>query len=1581
MSWRTTRNSILAICAAGAAMAMSGCGSSSANVVSVTAIPSAVTVLAGQVQTFTATVGGSTTTTVSTWPCTFTYTVNPTTAVPNPKPTTGDCTSGSTPAGLTGNIGTWTISTANGSNVLTYTAPSLTNFPKPYVPILTFTATADVDKKKTAPVQVRLDSGIRVSVTPATATVPVGLKPNQTTTFFPSFLNAPPLTAQFKLVQPNSSSSVLADQSPQPSSDSCDPTCGTMDPNGNGIYTAPDVLPTDTKPAGSKSTLPTTVFLVVWSSSDSTNFNIATITLVNATTNPVSYSGLYPATVAAGGVLQDVFLKASNLLNTAQISFISPVSEANLANGQQTPLSNTTQVFTIPISTAYCTPSAANVTPVVTCDASLLTRVRLLSPQLAKAEPVVPTGQPPQPAWIMISNLPAPPTPIPPAPAGCAYFPGSAATAIACQLHIVNASPGLVAAAPDSFQQSTQSGSIEVSLDGGYYGTSSNGINVTFAGTGVTKSVQSGARKVIFSQNNFQLPSPGLYETTISSNPTQGTPPMFPTATTNIAVQPNFANFNPNPAGTPSPSCIDPATSKPLSSAFPGCVALSAGGNLAPSAIALNSVKGYAVIADQASNQLQYIDLTTGTPVPQTPFPTPATSSMSLQPTDISIDSNFFANGNDLAIVVSSGDSTLSLYSIQKSSPYFAFITKIPVDLPTLLDQPGATGLPTPLSVGEDPTTHLGVIAYPNTNVAFIVDVNPNTDPSNPDTHTCFLQGKTPPCVIAPVSVSTGPTPKVVMQPNVPLAYVTPGGGTGATSVVNLLQQGTSAQIAPFVSGATSGAVRTAGTTKIITTTPHGINPILGGTVIISGINGTNTGSSFNGTYQVAQVIDSFSFTYSQFGLSDDIESNTSSGSSGAGLGTVQYGSPYFSFSTSTTVSGAAINPVTNTFAYADYRATSAQIGFISTIDQSLTTLSLTAGSCSSTINPCNPSPAGGPELGFRSVAFDPFTDILVAYNPNENPGTDVVGNEISLINPGGPAASGSSNFPTRIIAAINTGQVGTGSYIPTGQPAVSVFGPMTYDPKTKNVLVANAGSNSLTYMNLDPSNTFQKAHIQDLQLADNVPAYGVPVAQPTLGSLTAATTCSLTDATKPCMPQAVRVGQPANLRILGQGFTSGGAPIVRLDGLTSIIPPGQTQPVSLPAPTSMTDNEIDITIPAAFLFMPHDYALDVQTSSGGLTSITNAIDLHVVGILDLASTCKPTSSFPQGPEGVAIDEPRRIALITNYACNTVSVITIDPNGFAMTGGGIAPYGTIIGKVAVGNNPIGIDVISRLGYAVVANNGDTPNGTASLIDISNPESPQIVPIVTTTTSGTTTTTTTTNSVNVGIMPLGVRIDQDRALALIANNGSNTLSSIDLTVLAPSVAGGHTQTGPSATTIALSGPPTAIAVDPNRAVAAVTSLQNSGTTSVNAGIDVVNLATNPPLKSTTGSVSSLSATLTGIVYDPGDPNGTTAQTGLFYSTSTQQNAIYSFDPDTGGVQTIRVGVNPYSLGYNYQTGTILTINSTSNSSTVVDVQNFKARQTLGISSLSQFAIAVDNFTNTAVIADQNNNRVVFLSLPK
>jgi DNA-binding beta-propeller fold protein YncE len=179
-------------------------------------------------------------------------------------------------------------------------------------------------------------------------------------------------------------------------------------------------------------------------------------------------------------------------------------------------------------------------------------------------------------------------------------------------------------------------------------------------------------------------------------------------------------------------------------------------------------------------------------------------------------------------------------------------------------------------------------------------------------------------------------------------------------------------------------------------------------------------------------------------------------------------------------------------------------------------------------------------------------------------------------------------------------------------------------------------------------------------------------------------------------------------------------------------------------------------------------------------------------------------------------------------------------------------------------------------------------------------------------------------------------------------------------------------------IPTSGPPTAIAVDPNRAVAVVTNIQNLGTSSASGGLDVIDLSAVPPTKTTTASISSLTANPTGIVYDPA------VSPALFYATSTQENAVYSFDPDTGSTSLIQVGVNPFSIAYNFQTGTLVSVNSTSNTSSVIDAVNapvFNTRETLGISSQSQFAVAIDDFTNTAVIADQNNNRILIVPMPK
>ena len=1521
MEWRKILNCAV-VAFACTAVLLGGCKSSSVNVITVTVTSSvgpSANVIAGQVQTFTATVSGSTTTTVANWPCTYSYQPLPTASTPNPAAVTGKCTSGQTLNG--GSIGTWVITTTNGSNVLTYTAPSLANFPSP-PPTLTFTAEADADNKKTATAVVTLDSGIRAEIAPQSVTVPVGLTPPATVVFEASLVNSPPLNLQWLVTQPNPGDTKnTTNDTANPLAATCSPTCGSID--ANGIFTAPATLPTTTTPAGSTTTSPTTVYVVMNSAKDPLHYALAQITLVSATNNSINFTGIFPTTVAAGSALQEIYLNAENLLNSTQIFFTKPGQTQGL------PIIST-NIYTIPISAEYCTASASGVTPVVTCGASLMTRIELTSDQLAIAGT----------AQIEITGIPGSETATPP----CTNVPnadGSTTTSnISCPLTIAYTSPALVAAAPDSFPQST---STNIAVDGGYFGsTGTQIVKLLLDGSSTGSFSSSGSRQLVGTPQGSTLQNPGLYEVTIQSNAPLATPPVppFQSVTTNVAVQPTFANFNPNPTLLPCPGVTQPS---PPALPFPPCLTL--GGSALPSSFALDSAKGFAVLTEQGTNALQLIDLTGSAPQINVG---PVSIAPGSAPTSIALDDQISIpgpSGQDLGVVVSSGDSKLYLYAISRTN-ITSIGSPIPVDLNTLLHET-ATTQPAPYAIGVDPGTHLAALAYANTNIGFIVDVNPNLDNSDP--HTCFISSQKPPCVLAPVSMVTGATPQVVMEPGAPLAYVTPG-GFGSNAVVDLLQQGVSAQIAPAVSGGTSGAVRTSGIVKIITLTPHGINPALGGSVIIAGL----LPADLNGTYEVipGSVIDPYTFSYAQDGNpKDEVETNTASSP-----GTVQYGTPFYSFNTTSTVTGAAINPMTRTLAFADPNANFAQITFIATEDQAVTgSLTLTAGSC---FNSCNPIPAGAPEIGFRSISFDPFTNVLVAYDPSVNSGPSFPGNAISLINPGSAALTGAGSAPYRIIAAIPTGQVGTGSYTPAGQTtAVTVNGPMIYDPKSRFVLAANAGSNTVSYLNLDPSNSFKKVFVQTLQVTSAGSA--VPNSQPALGSKPP-TSCDPTSAINSCMPQAVQVGKTATLQLFGQGFLSGGStPVVRLDGSsTGVTISGQP-----------TDSEVDVSIDASVLTVAHDYALDVLAGS----VVSNSIDLHAVKVLDLTSVCAPgvsgtsTAAFPQGPEGVAIDDSLHIAFVTNYACNSVSLITIDPQGFT-SGNTAVPYGSVITTVPVGNNPIGIAVIPRLGYAVVANSGDTPNGSASIIDYHTPDTAAVVPI--TTTSGTS--TTTANSVPVGLAPRGVAIDQDRALALVANSGSNTLSSIDLTVLLP---GAVTTNSPVATTVALSGPPTAIAISPDQAIAAVTNLQNTGTSAASAGIDVVTLSGSVPVRLSTASVGSLTASLTGIVFDP-VPSPT-----VFYATSTQQNAVYVYNPNTGSTNSIRVGINPYSVGYNYQTGTLLTINSTSNTSSVIDSQNLRTRQTLGISSQSQFAVAVDNWFNTAVIVDQNNNRVLLLALPK
>src|SRR5713226_3670899 len=169
MMWHKSARSIL-LAMTLASVWVSGCGSSGkANQVVVAATGTVSVMIPTQTQTITATVTGATDVS-ATFDCSYTTTPNPTTATPNPMPSaSAACTTANGAVGVLSNIQNTSTTVAS---TATFTAPSV--FPDqtklPNV-IVTITATANADKKKTGRFNIVFDSGVRISTTSATATV------------------------------------------------------------------------------------------------------------------------------------------------------------------------------------------------------------------------------------------------------------------------------------------------------------------------------------------------------------------------------------------------------------------------------------------------------------------------------------------------------------------------------------------------------------------------------------------------------------------------------------------------------------------------------------------------------------------------------------------------------------------------------------------------------------------------------------------------------------------------------------------------------------------------------------------------------------------------------------------------------------------------------------------------------------------------------------------------------------------------------------------------------------------------------------------------------------------------------------------------------------------------------------------------------------------------------------------------------------------------------------------------------------------------------------------------------------------
>jgi DNA-binding beta-propeller fold protein YncE len=142
-------------------------------------------------------------------------------------------------------------------------------------------------------------------------------------------------------------------------------------------------------------------------------------------------------------------------------------------------------------------------------------------------------------------------------------------------------------------------------------------------------------------------------------------------------------------------------------------------------------------------------------------------------------------------------------------------------------------------------------------------------------------------------------------------------------------------------------------------------------------------------------------------------------------------------------------------------------------------------------------------------------------------------------------------------------------------------------------------------------------------------------------------------------------------------------------------------------------------------------------------------------------------------------------------------------------------------------------------------------------------------------------------------------------------------------------------------------------------------------------DAIDIGGTTPAKSTTVQTGSVTATPTGLVFNP------SVSPALFYASSSGGNVVTTYNPDgTTPTTTVHVGINPTSLAINPQTGGIVTINSAGQTISIIDtISNpFKTRKSFGLGGSSQFGVAIDQFTNLAVIADQANNRVLIFPIP-
>jgi DNA-binding beta-propeller fold protein YncE len=1457
---------------------LAGCGSSSgANVVTVSVVSSVGNaIILGESTTLTATVtGGTSTNTMVNWQaCQFTTTTVSGTTTTTTKPAA---------CPTDGTLGT--ISNQLATGTATYTAPNKvpnqTTFPGLAIVI---TAQAQSDTSKSGSATLTLDSGISVTLTPNTASVPTK-EQQQFTSILTNDLQSQGVVWLVTQSVPTATITV-------PNLATCSPTCGTITSSGlnEGIYTAPATVPTAVTPSTSTSTTPAIVTVVATAKGDNTRFVTGTITIT--TGGPITFNGISPTIAPQGATYWDVYLDAPNISSSSIIT----LTDQNGGTKTFTSLSNQT-AFGSQVKVLFPIPTSTTTAP-----SSIGARLRLLEGDLQGAN----TGTP----LTYTVSVTDPAEPVTKTAGG------------KFSLTLLPVRPSVISATPTGVVQGATTSAVPMNIDGGYFGPGGDFANVAFQTTGIPKGATSNSRQLAAQFPTSAISLPGLYPLSVSRSASP-TPPTNNPAVTTLAVFPDYS-INPPLIGAPIP----------------------AGTN--PSAIDIDTTLGIAVVAETGSNAIQFFNIGSGS---LTPLACPVASCAINMPTGLSVNPK-----NHTVAVVSYQDQSVQVFPFPNTTPPTGIPFTTPIALGSLL--PGVSSPPIAYSIGVDPETNLALVAFSSTsltssaNVGFVVNLNVGNNPPFGCLATLASQG---PCVYSQVTLNNGQYPQVAMAPN-HLAFVSPG-GSGNVRGVDVRTPSTSVGISSV--SLTSGIV-TVQTTADLT----GIVPGIPTTVFIKDVPTTNAAgnTNFNGVFSIADISNN-TFSYAL----NSTNSGSFTAGSGSTVGTVFYGSPNLIFSgISTSAQGIAINPITRTAVFADPGQGAASISLLNQLDQSVSNMTF-SDDCTFFYTGC---PSNTEPLGTTSVAWQPYTNSIVSYNPGT---ATVQANQVSISDPVTLRRYAFACLSTQAPCITNPlltdsaqqqhylAQItlpGTG--FATLSPTLTLTGGIAVDPATNQAFVVESGSSTIQVINLGPTagNAMKLTQISEIRVTNAPPA---PLTCPA-GSVSGvpnafAPEATLTSATDMC-----------GVEIFGSNLLAGSQ--VRLDGTS--LPPSNVQPITN-ANNQGANRGLFVTIPASFLTAPHHYVLDVVTPAGDQS---NPTDFFVVQAVDMSVAC----SGPVTPSSVAIADQLAngpfspIAVVTNSGCNSISTVDINPT--VTVNGVVQPnptFGHILHSIAVGTTPQGIAVSAHLGLAVVANNG---SGNASIVNLLTNTQPVA-------------------AVAVGTNPIGVAINDATGAALVANFGSNSVSEIDLASLSGS-------TSLTALTIGGVQQPIAVAIDPdrgtnNQGLALVTGLPLSNGALPSGALYPVDIGLVSPGLSTTISLGSVSSTPTGIVFNPAVPLGAapavppgvapqvttnTGNPGLFYVNSSGGNIISSFNPDSGTPSQASVGINPTALAINPQTGAVLTSNFAGKSVSIVDSLSnpMKTRLTIGLPGSAQFGVAIDQFTNLAVIVDQANNRLLLFPMP-